>query len=136
MDTIIFDLTLDLFSKIAMWGVAIVFAWLVKVINDRVKNDKIKFHLAEATDMVNRAVIMTNQMFVDELKEQGQFDLSKAKKAFRASFNDVKEHMSEETKKVVKDAYGDLDHFITTEIERQVALEKEHKDLIKAEYLQ
>lgn len=70
--------------------------------------------------IVETCVIATNQTYVDELKAQGRFGPEEHDIAFHKTFDAVKAILTEEMKKVLNEAYGDLDFYISQLIQEQV----------------
>lgn len=70
------------------------------------------------------AVMETNQVYVDDLKKNGKFDLASQKEAMQKSIIRAKEIMSDETKKIIETAFGDIDKYLTASIEALIKTQK------------
>lgn len=69
---------------------------------------------------ITDCVIATNQTYVDSLKAQGKFDEEAQKKAFNLTLNAVLAILNDESKQYLTEAYGDLNTYITKQIEAAV----------------
>lgn len=78
----------------------------------------------DALKLIADTVSQVSQTYVLTLKEEGKFDEEAQKKAFKMAYTNVQELLSEESKQLLIDAYGDLSKWITTEIESQVLKQK------------
>ena len=69
---------------------------------------------------ITDCVIATNQTYVDSLKSQGKFDAEAQKKAFNMTLTAVLSILNDEAKKYLTAIYGDLNTYITKQIEAAV----------------
>ena len=69
---------------------------------------------------ITDCVIATNQTYVDSLKSQGKFDAEAQKKAFNMTLTAVLSILNDEAKEYLTAIYGDLNTYITTQIEAAV----------------
>lgn len=69
---------------------------------------------------ITDCVIATNQTYVDSLKSQGKFDAEAQKKAFNMTLTAVLSILNDEAKEYLTEAYGDLNTYITKQIEAAV----------------
>lgn len=86
-----------------------------------------KKYINMLSQTVTDCVIATNQTYVDSLKKQNIFDYEAQKEAFNRTYQSVMAILSEEAKKYLTEAYGDLSAYITAKIESEVNLNKEFK---------
>lgn len=93
-------------------------------IQEQTKNDLQKKYLAMLEDTISNCVIATNQVYVDALKKQGAFGLIEQKKAFERTYVAIMTILTEEAKIYLSEAVGDLQTYITEQIEAQVNLNK------------
>ena len=120
--------TLQMFSEIInvcvipLLGVLV--TYLVKYINSKskeletqVNNDIAKKYINMLTSTITSCVIATNQTYVESLKKQGKFDVEAQKTAFSMTLATVQDLLSAEAKDYLSEVYGDLDAYITTQIE-------------------
>lgn len=76
---------------------------------------------------IENCVIATNQTYVETLKAAGKFDAEAQKTAFNMTKNAVMAILSEEAKKYLENAVGDLNEYITQQIEAAVNVNKAPK---------
>ena len=76
---------------------------------------------------IENCVIATNQTYVEALKAAGKFDAEAQKTAFNMTKNAVMAILSEEAKKYLENAVGDLIEYITQQIEAAVNVNKPPK---------
>ena len=65
---------------------------------------------------ISSCVVATNQTYVEALKKQGKFDAEAQKVAFNMTLNAVMEILSEDAKKYLSEAFGDLNSYITSQM--------------------
>ena len=73
---------------------------------------------------ITDCVIATNQTYVDSLKSQGKFDAEAQKKAFNMTLTAVLSILNDEAKEYLTAIYGDLNTYITKQIEAAVIKNK------------
>lgn len=73
--------------------------------------------IQQASDIVFDAVIKTQQVFVDTLKKEGKFDANTQKKAVVIAKETAKELLTDSTKKLINDTFGDLENWLDLKIE-------------------
>ena len=107
-------------------------AYAVKLINAKMseistsrENELEKKYLDMLDDTITNCVIATSQTYVDSLKKQGEFTLEAQKEAFNQTYNAIMLILSEEAKKYLTAAVGDLNLYITQNIEAKVSLNKQ-----------
>ena len=76
---------------------------------------------------IENCVIATNQTYVEALKAAGKFDAEAQKTAFNMTKNAVMAILSDEAKKYLENAVGDLNEYITQQIEAAVNVNKPPK---------
>ena len=76
---------------------------------------------------IENCVIATNQTYVETLKAAGKFDAEAQKTAFNMTKNAIMAILSEEAKKYLENAVGDLNEYITQQIEAAVNVNKPPK---------
>lgn len=77
---------------------------------------------------IENCVIATNQTYVETLKAAGKFDAEAQKTAFNMTKNAVMAILSDEAKKYLENAVGDLNEYITQQIEAAVNVNKTTKN--------
>lgn len=108
--------------------------YLVKFINakskeleEQVDNETAKKYVNMLTKTITDCVIATNQTYVESLKAQGKFDAEAQKIAFNMTLSAVQDLLTAEAKTYLAEIYGDLDAYITTQIEAAVNQNKKPK---------
>ena len=96
-------------------------------ITNKVDNDLIDKYVAMLAVTIENCVIATNQTYVESLKQAGKFDAEAQKTAFNMTKNAVMAILSDEAKKYLENAVGDLNEYITQQIEATVKVNKSDK---------
>ena len=106
-------------------------AYVVKIVNAKLeevsanrKNELEKKYIDMLNDTISDCVIATTQTYVESLKKQGSFDAEAQKKAFNQTYGAVMGILSEEAKKYLNEAIGDLNLYITQKIGAEVKINK------------
>ena len=81
-------------------------------------------------NIVNKAVITTNQTFVNELKKQGKFDKEAMEEAYNKTFNSIVASLSQSFFEYLDEETVDIDALLKNMIETSVNWNKE-KTVIK-----
>lgn len=105
--------------------------YLIVLINAKIKelkkqsdNDLEKKYLDMLNDTITDCVLATNQTYVNELKKQGKFDIDAQKIAFQKTYENVMALLTDEAKKYLAEALGDLQTYVNNKIEAEVLLNK------------
>lgn len=125
------NLLADIFEVCIIPLLAVLTTYLVKYIqvksaeittqSDNVLVDKYTTMLA---DTISACVLATNQTYVESLKKQGAFDVEAQKVAFNMTLDAVMNILSDEAKEYLSEAFGDLNSYITSQIEASVNVNK------------
>lgn len=99
-------------------------ARLITWLNTKIKDENAKQQLTVATDIVTNAVRSVFQTYVEALKKNGTFDKESQKVALIKAKNDALAQMSDEIKDYITKNYGDLETWITTQIESTINILK------------
>ena len=101
--------------------------YLVKYINTKsneleanTDNELAKKYISLLSSTITNCVIATNQTYVETLKKQGKFDAEAQKEAFNMTLNAVMALLTDEAKQYLSEIYGDLNTYITNQIEATV----------------
>ena len=101
--------------------------YLVKYINTKSKeleantdNELAKKYISLLSSTITNCVIATNQTYVETLKKQGKFDAEAQKEAFNMTLDAVMALLTDEAKRYLSEIYGDLNTYITNQIEATV----------------
>ena len=95
-------------------------ARLITWLNAKIKDENAKQQLTVATDIVTNAVRSVFQTYVEALKKNGTFDKESQKVALIKAKDDALAQMSDEIKYYITKNYGDLETWITTQIESTI----------------
>ena len=99
---------------------------LIALLNSKIKNNQAKELLVQATTIVTNAVRSVFQTYVDSLKASGSFDAHAQTVALTKARDIALEQMSDDVKNYIVNNYGDLNNWLTTQIESTINLIK-HK---------
>ena len=78
-------------------------------------------------NIVNKAVITTNQTFVNELKKQGKFDKEAMQEAYRRTYESIVASLSQSFFEYIDEETIDIDVLLKNMIETSVNWNKERK---------
>ena len=99
-------------------------ARLIAWLNAKIKDENAKQQLTVATDIVMNAVRSVFQTYVETLKKNGTFDKESQKVALIKAKDDALSQMSDEIKDYITKNYGDLETWITIQIESTINILK------------
>lgn len=99
-------------------------ARLIAWLNAKIKDENAKQQLTVATDIVTNAVRSVFQTYVEALKKNGTFDKESQKVALIKAKDDALAQMSDEIKDYITKNYGNLETWITTQIESTINILK------------
>ena len=126
------NLLADIFEVCIIPLLGVLTAYAVKYI--KVKSDEITMqstnemvdkYVAMLADTISACVLATNQTYVDSLKAQGKFDAEAQKHAFDMTLNAVLSILNDESKAYLTEAFGDLNTYISSQIEASVKVNKQ-----------
>ena len=86
----------------------------------KIKNEKAQATIGLVTDMIVAAVETTTSTYVKQLKAENLFDANAQKEAFNRTFETVKKQLTEDSKKIIAETYGDVETYIANKIEQFV----------------
>lgn len=86
----------------------------------KVNNEQYDKYIDLATDALIKAVVETNQVYVNSLKKQGEFTLDAQKIAFSQTKQTALNIMDETAKEFLKESISDFDKWVETTIENIV----------------
>ena len=97
---------------------------LIKAGQDKSDNEKVDKYLDMLNVTITNAVLATTQTYVEALKGKNAFDKEAQQKAFDMTYNAVMSVLTEEAKKYLATAVGDLNLYVTNQIEATVKMTK------------
>ena len=115
------NVLISIASLAVVTGIGYLFTAIRKNLNP---DDKIYKFTMVIENAINQAIRCTNQVFVDELKKNGNFDDEARKKAYEITKKYAEEMITDKSKKFIEDTYGNLDTYLKTKIEEGVAANK------------
>ena len=120
----IFELVVFLLLGIGTTYLIILINTKIKELKKQSDNDLEKKYLDMLNNTITDCVLATNQTYVNELKKQGKFDLDAQKIAFQKTYENVMALLTDEAKKYLTEALGDLQTYVNNKIEAEVLLNK------------
>lgn len=81
-------------------------------------------YLKMAADAIATATLETTQTYVENLKGKNAFDKKAQEKALQMSIERAKEIMSKEVREYLEEMVGDINIYITSQIEALIAQQK------------
>ena len=117
---------LVLFPLISIGVVYLIYFLNVKTkeLKDKTDNDTFDKYLDMLNSTIAQCVIATTQTYVSSLKQQGKFDEEAQKTAFQKTYENVMSILTAESKYYLQTALGDLEAYVNSRIEAEVALNK------------
>lgn len=97
---------------------------LIKAGQDKSENEKVDKYLDMLNTTITNAVLATTQTYVEALKGKNAFDKDAQQQAFDMTYNAVMSVLSDEAKKYLAEAVGDLRVYVTNQIEATVKITK------------
>lgn len=94
------------------------------IIADATKNEDMSNLVKDALSDVMDAVLYVNQVYVDALKNVGEFNEAAQKEAFNRAYVEAMNMISDEAKKVIERLYGSFDKWLQLKIESSVNMAK------------
>jgi hypothetical protein len=120
----IFELVI--YPVLSILGVYLVYLITTKIreMKEKSKNELTNKYLDMLNTTISNCVLATTQTYVDALKKEGKFDLEAQKIAFTKTYDAVMKILTDDAKKYLTNAVGDLETFVTSKIEADVKLTK------------
>lgn len=84
------------------------------------ENELVDKYTAMLAETISACVLATNQTYVDALKQKNAFDAEAQKQAFQMTFDAVSQILTEDAKVYLTEAFGDLNTYMTQQIEAAV----------------
>lgn len=119
---------LIIYPVLGIGGLYLTFLIKVKIseLKQKSKDDVTKKYLDMLNTTIANAVLATTQTYVESLKKQGKFDEEAQKIAFQQTYDAVMKVLTEEALKYITESVGDLNTYVTNQIEAQVKLTKNY----------
>ena len=97
---------------------------LITYLNSKIKDEKARELLTQATGVVTNAVRAVFQTYVESLKKSGNFGAEAQLEALNKAKDIALSQLSEEVKDYITKNYGDINNWLTTQIEATINLIK------------
>lgn len=100
-----------------------------KYLASKTDNALAKKYLEDVADAVGTAVTYTSQTYVDGLKNSKNFSKENQEAALQKAVEKAKELLTEDARKFLEEAYGDLNEYLISKIEAEVRRQKNEEPL-------
>ena len=97
---------------------------LISWLNAQIKDVNARTQLSVATTIVTNAVRSVFQTYVEALKKNGTFDAKSQKIALAKAKDEALAQMTDDIKEYITSTYGDLETWLTTQIEATINILK------------
>lgn len=84
-------------------------------------NELYKKYMDMLEKTITKCVIATNQTYVEAIKKAGNFGMEQQKQAFQLTYDSVMAILTNDAKQYLQEAVGDLNTYITRQIEAAVS---------------
>lgn len=122
------DIIINVISAVVTTVLLPLIAWvgtkLIQYIGTKVKNEKAATFLTTATTIVLNAVRSVFQTYVESLKASGSFNSEAQKTALIKAKDIALSQLGEDVKEYISSTYGNLDGWLTNQIESTINLLK------------
>lgn len=124
MNDIIFNIISVVVTAVILPLISYAGTRLITWLNAKIKDENAKQQLTVATDIVTSAVRSVFQTYVEVLKKNGTFDKESQKVALIKAKDEALSQMTDEIKDYITKNYGDLQTWLTTQIEATINILK------------
>ena len=128
MQELLQEMSVQIAGQLGYILIAIVGAFIMKAINNYVKNETMQNRLKNIVDVGYNAVVEVNNSFVDDLKKKDTFTKKDGEIALQKAKNTVIEQLSPVLLETLQDNYSDVDMYLEGLIESQVEEVKRQRD--------
>ena len=128
MQELLQEMSVQIAGQLGYILIAIVGAFIMKSINNYVKNETMQNRLKNIVDVGYNAVVEVNNSFVDDLKKKDTFTKKDGEIALQKAKNTVIEQLSPVLLETLQDNYSDVDMYLEGLIESQVEEVKRQRD--------
>lgn len=122
------DILINVISAVVTTVLLPLITWagtkLIQYIGTKVKNEKAVALLTTATTIVLNAVRSVFQTYVESLKASGSFNAEAQKTALSKAKDIALSQLGEDVKEYISSTYGNLDGWMTNQIESTINLLK------------
>lgn len=122
------DILINVISAVVTTVLLPLITWagtkLIQYIGTKVKNEKAAAFLTTATTIVLNAVRSVFQTYVESLKASGSFNAEAQKTALSKAKDIALSQLGDDVKEYISSTYGNLDGWLTNQIESTINLLK------------
>ena len=120
MNEMLINIISVLVTAVVIPVISLLGAKLVSWLSTKIKNEKANKMIKTATEIVVSAVKTVFQTYVDALKKEGKFDKESQLLALTKAKDIALSQMTEDIKEFIQANYGELDLWLTTQIEATI----------------
>ena len=120
MNEILFNILSVVVTAVILPLISFAGTKLITWLNTKIKDENGKIQLTVATTIVTNAVRSVFQTYVEALKKSGSFDAESQKIALTKAKDEALSQMSADVKEYITTNYGDLETWLTTQIEATI----------------
>lgn len=120
MNEMLINIISVLVTAVVIPVISLLGAKLVSWLSTKIKNEKANKMIKTATGIVVSAVKTVFQTYVDALKKEGKFDKESQMLALTKAKDIALSQMTEDVKEFIQTNYGELDLWLTTQIEATI----------------
>lgn len=131
MNEMLINIISVLVTAVVIPVISLLGAKLVSWLSTKIKNEKANKMIKTATEIVVSAVKTVFQTYVDALKKEGKFDKESQILALTKAKDIALSQMTEDVKEFIQTNYGELDLWLTIQIEATInTLKMKNDELI------
>lgn len=127
MNEMLINIISVLVTAVVIPVISLLGAKLVSWLSTKIKNEKANKMIKTATEIVVSAVKTVFQTYVDALKKEGKFDKESQILALTKAKDIALSQMTEDVKEFIQTNYGELDLWLTIQIEATINTLKNEK---------
>lgn len=120
MNEMLINIISVLVTAVVIPVISLLGAKRVSWLSTKIKNEKANKMIKTATEIVVSAVKTVFQTYVDALKKEGKFDKESQILALTKAKDIALSQMTEDVKEFIQTNYGELDLWLTTQIEANI----------------
>lgn len=87
------------------------------IVTELTKNENLNTVINTALSNIADSVMYVNQIYVNSLKQSGEFNEQAQKDAFKLAYNEALKLISEEAKDIIEKTYGSFEEWVYLQIE-------------------
>lgn len=124
MNEILFNILSVVVTAVILPLISFAGTKLINWLNAQIKDVNARTQLSVATAIVTNAVRSVFQTYVEALKKNGTFDAKSQKIALTKAKDEALAQMTDDIKEYITTTYGDLETWLTTQIEATINILK------------